>query len=105
MYRSILRPVSCHLVSRLLVVPFGQLPSATRLNKTRSGYETSLLYLAILIALVLDGSGPLALDRFLPPARLHVTEDDIQTELPFAALTKLAPISANRSRQFTGVPP
>jgi hypothetical protein len=34
-----------------------------------------------------------------------VTEDDIQTELPFAALTKLAPISANRSRQFTGVPP
>jgi putative oxidoreductase len=28
------------------------------------GYETSLLYLAALIALVLGGSGPLALDRF-----------------------------------------
>lgn len=26
-------PASCHLVSRLLVVPFGQPPSATRLNK------------------------------------------------------------------------
>jgi putative oxidoreductase len=29
------------------------------------GYETNLLYLAALIALVLGGSGPLALDRFL----------------------------------------
>jgi putative oxidoreductase len=29
------------------------------------GYETPLLYLAALIALVLGGSGPLALDRFL----------------------------------------
>ena len=28
------------------------------------GYETSLLYLAALVALVLGGSGPLALDRF-----------------------------------------
>jgi hypothetical protein len=33
MHRSILRPVSCYLVSRFLVVPFGQLPSATRLRK------------------------------------------------------------------------
>jgi putative oxidoreductase len=31
------------------------------------GYETNLLYLAALVALVLGGSGPLALDRF----RLH----------------------------------
>jgi putative oxidoreductase len=29
------------------------------------GYETDLLYLAALIALVLGGSGPLALDRYL----------------------------------------
>jgi putative oxidoreductase len=29
------------------------------------GYETDLLYLAALVALVLDGSGPLALDRLL----------------------------------------
>ena len=29
------------------------------------GYETNLLYLAALVALVLGGSGPLALDRFL----------------------------------------
>jgi putative oxidoreductase len=29
------------------------------------GYETDLLYLAALIALLLGGSGPLALDRFL----------------------------------------
>jgi putative oxidoreductase len=29
------------------------------------GYETDLLYLAGLAALVLGGSGPLALDRFL----------------------------------------
>jgi len=29
------------------------------------GYETSLLYLAALVALVLGGSGPLALDRLL----------------------------------------
>src|SRR5215470_12137593 len=29
------------------------------------GYETALLYLAALVALVLGGSGPLALDRFL----------------------------------------
>jgi putative oxidoreductase len=29
------------------------------------GYETPLLYLAALIALVLGGSGPLALDRFM----------------------------------------
>src|SRR5262249_49588119 len=29
------------------------------------GYETALLYLAALIALVLGGSGPLALDRWL----------------------------------------
>jgi putative oxidoreductase len=35
------------------------------------GYETDLLYLAALIALVLGGSGPLALDRYLiRPARL-----------------------------------
>ena len=33
------------------------------------GYETDLLYLAALLALVLGGSGPLALDRFLRPAR------------------------------------
>lgn len=31
------------------------------------GYETDLLYLACLAALVLGGSGPLALDRLLPP--------------------------------------
>src|SRR6516162_3202947 len=29
------------------------------------GYETALLYLAALVALVLGGSGPLALDRFM----------------------------------------
>ena len=29
------------------------------------GYETDLLYLAALIALLLGGTGPLALDRFL----------------------------------------
>jgi putative oxidoreductase len=29
------------------------------------GYETDLLYLAALCALVLGGSGPLAIDRFL----------------------------------------
>jgi len=29
------------------------------------GYETALLYLAALVALILGGSGPLALDRFL----------------------------------------
>jgi putative oxidoreductase len=29
------------------------------------GYETDLLYLAMIIALVLGGSGPLALDRYL----------------------------------------
>src|SRR4029077_19547018 len=29
------------------------------------GYETDLLYLAALIALLLGGSGPLAIDRFL----------------------------------------
>jgi putative oxidoreductase len=33
------------------------------------GYETALLYLAALVALVLGGSGPLALDRFLLAAR------------------------------------
>jgi glutathione S-transferase len=33
MHRSILRPVSSDLVSRLLVRPFGQRPTATRLNK------------------------------------------------------------------------
>ena len=29
------------------------------------GYETDLLYLACLLALVLGGSGPLSIDRFL----------------------------------------
>src|SRR5262245_22279759 len=33
------------------------------------GFETALLYLAALAALVLGGSGPLALDRFLLPRR------------------------------------
>jgi putative oxidoreductase len=31
------------------------------------GYETDLLYLAALVALVIGGSGPLALDRLLLP--------------------------------------
>src|SRR5262249_19212941 len=33
------------------------------------GYETALLYLAALVALVLGGSGPLALDQFLLRSR------------------------------------
>jgi len=33
------------------------------------GYETALLYLAALVALVIGGSGPLALDRLLLPRR------------------------------------
>src|SRR6202166_4592758 len=36
------------------------------------GYETDLLYLAALIALVLGGSGPLALDRYLLRLRAGV---------------------------------
>jgi putative oxidoreductase len=45
------------------------------------GYETSLLYLAALVALVLGGSGPLALDRLFvgdPPstARKMVSDRD-----------------------------
>ncbi len=32
------------------------------------GYETDLLYLAALVALVLGGSGPLALDRVIAKA-------------------------------------
>ena len=36
------------------------------------GYETDLLYLAALIALVLGGSGPLALDRYLLRSRTGV---------------------------------
>ena len=35
------------------------------------GYETDLLYLAALIALVLGGSGPLAVDRYLQRSRSH----------------------------------
>jgi len=35
------------------------------------GYETDLLYLAALAALVLGGSGPLALDRLLTGPRSH----------------------------------
>ncbi len=35
------------------------------------GFETALLYLAALVALVLGGSGPLALDRFLLHPRRH----------------------------------
>jgi putative oxidoreductase len=37
------------------------------------GYETDLLYLAALIALLLGGSGPLALDRFLLGRRGEAT--------------------------------
>jgi putative oxidoreductase len=33
------------------------------------GYETDLLYLAALIALVLGGAGPLAVDRYLQRPR------------------------------------
>ncbi len=36
-----------------------------------AGFETALLYLAALVALVLGGSGPLALDRFLLHPRRH----------------------------------
>ena len=36
------------------------------------GYETDLLYLAALVALVLGGSGPLALDRYLLRSRTGV---------------------------------
>ena len=40
------------------------------------GYETSLLYFAALVALVLGGSGPLALDRlFIAGQSSNVTED------------------------------
>ena len=40
------------------------------------GYETALLYLAALVALVLGGSGPLTLDRFLlHPQRRRYTRD------------------------------
>jgi putative oxidoreductase len=39
---------------------------ATGAHFGQPGYETDLLYLAGLIALMLGGSGPLALDRLLP---------------------------------------
>jgi hypothetical protein len=39
---------------------------ATGAHFGQPGYETDLLYLAGLVALMLGGSGPLALDRFLP---------------------------------------
>jgi putative oxidoreductase len=46
------------------------------------GYETALLYLAALVALVLGGSGPLTLDRFLlHPQRRRYTRDS--TSLAF----------------------
>jgi len=37
------------------------------------GYETDLLYIACLVALVLGGSGPLALDGFIGPRRKRQT--------------------------------
>jgi putative oxidoreductase len=42
------------------------------------GYETDLLYLAGLLALVLGGSGPLALDRLLPLRRDGAREADLE---------------------------
>lgn len=58
------------------------------------GYETDLLYLAALIALVLGGSGPLALDRYLiRPARLamrsgHASGGAIRPGLVMAACVR-----------------
>jgi len=40
------------------------------------GYETNLLYLAALVALVLGGSGPLALDRFFIRPRFGASSRD-----------------------------
>jgi putative oxidoreductase len=43
--------------------------TAAGANFGQPGYETDLLYLAALIALVLGGSGPLAVDRYLQRSR------------------------------------
>jgi putative oxidoreductase len=43
--------------------------TAAGANFGQPGYETDLLYLAALIALVLGGSGPLAVDRYLQRLR------------------------------------
>jgi putative oxidoreductase len=39
--------------------------TAAGANFGQPGYETDLLYIAALVALVLGGSGPLAVDRYL----------------------------------------
>jgi len=44
--------------------------TAAGANFGQPGYETDLLYIAALIALVLGGSGPLAVDRYLWDSRI-----------------------------------
>jgi putative oxidoreductase len=66
-------PMSIVLLSAIYSVhrPYGfssiklESVTATGAHFGPPGYETSLLYLAALVALVLGGSGPLALDRLL----------------------------------------
>jgi putative oxidoreductase len=49
------------------------------------GYETDLLYLAALLALILGGSGPLALDRlFIRSRRLATRDPACSSAGPFA---------------------
>ena len=68
MHRSILRPVSRHLARRFLVVPFGQLPSATRLNK------------------ILDLHGPASVRRLEPEPALFASAFQRSTQHRLAFL-------------------
>jgi uncharacterized membrane protein YphA (DoxX/SURF4 family) len=60
------------------------------------GYETDLLYLAALIALVLGGSGPLALDRYLLRSRTGVLSATPASVSPPASHTPLRSAEAPR---------
>ena len=70
-------PMSIVLLSAIYSVhlPYGfssiklESVTATGAHFGPPGYETDLLYLAALVALVIGGSGPLALDRLLRPVQ------------------------------------
>ena len=97
--------VSVHWPNGFSSIKLQSFSAATGAHFGQPGYKTDLLYLAGLAALVLGGSGPLALGARLPPARVGIrrhkammtTSADLKRKL--STFAEVAPFDVAVRRQ------